>query len=302
VFETAARLKNFRKAADELNITASAVSHAIQNLEDWIGTPLFRREGRGLELTEAGASYFPVIGRALQSMAEATSRLPGRRARGHLSISSAPGFAALWLLPRIREYLAQNPALTLNVQTSHHHVDLPLEGVDVAIRMAPTADAGRGWTHLVEESIAPVCSPMFRQKLDEIGGLEALPPEQLIHVTSVSVDWADWFRTTRPERADIVDSGLKVDTLQLAMQAAEDGLGVTLGRTPVVDSHLAAGKLVQADARAIPSGLSYWLVALDPDFQSQEVKTFRDWLLGRMAARIASLDSHRPPALDQRPP
>jgi LysR family transcriptional regulator, glycine cleavage system transcriptional activator len=97
VFEAAARHGSFKNAAEELNITASAVSHAVQNLEDWLGVELFRRGGGKLELTEPGTAYAAAVGEAMRSIAEATARLPGRRAQGRLSINSAPGFAARWL-------------------------------------------------------------------------------------------------------------------------------------------------------------------------------------------------------------
>jgi LysR family transcriptional regulator, glycine cleavage system transcriptional activator len=104
VFEAAARHGSFKKAAEELNITASAVSHAVQNLEDWLGVALFQRGGGKLGLTEPGAAYAVAVGEALKAVAEATARLPGRRSQGRLAISSAPGFAALWLLPRLSRF------------------------------------------------------------------------------------------------------------------------------------------------------------------------------------------------------
>lgn len=93
VFEAAARHKSFRKAADELNLTASAVSHGIQTLENWLGVELFNRQSRGLRLTGAGEAYAPLVNQALSVLAKATDRLPGRKATGTLSLSSAPTFA-----------------------------------------------------------------------------------------------------------------------------------------------------------------------------------------------------------------
>jgi hypothetical protein len=109
VFEAAARHGSFKKAAEELNITASAVSHAVQNLEDWLGVALFQRGGGKLGLTEPGAAYAVAVGEALKAVAEATARLPGRRSQGRLAISSAPGFAALWLLPRLSRFTERYP-------------------------------------------------------------------------------------------------------------------------------------------------------------------------------------------------
>src|SRR6516162_8710469 len=118
VFEAAARHGSFKNAAEELNITASAVSHAVQNLEDWLGVELFRRGGGKLELTEPGAAYAAAVGRAIKAIADATGRLPGRRARGRLALSSAPGFAGRWLVPRFSRFMERDADISVDVQTS----------------------------------------------------------------------------------------------------------------------------------------------------------------------------------------
>lgn len=278
VFEAAARHKSFKSAAEELNITASAVSHAVQNLEDWLGIQLFLRGKRGLELTEVGASYYPHVGKALKAMAEATARIPSRRARGRLSVSSAPSFASCWLLRRLPEFLEKNPDVSVNLQTTRHYVDLPLEGVDIAIRMAPASKAADNWTHLVAEVIVPVCSPLLRLKYKDMSDAEFLSSVPLIHMTAVSVDWAEWFRLTDGKAPRGLEAGLRVDTVQMALEAAAGGLGVALGRTPLVEEEIASKRLTRAVDNAVPSGLSYWLVAVDEEFQSPELRSFRDWL------------------------
>jgi DNA-binding transcriptional LysR family regulator len=139
VFEAAARHGSFKKAAEELNITASAVSHAVQNLEDWLGVALFQRGGGKLGLTEPGAAYAVAVGEALKAVAEATARLPGRRSHGRLAVSSAPGFAARWLLPRLSRFTERYPETGVDIETSLKAVDLPMEGIDAAIRLAPAS-------------------------------------------------------------------------------------------------------------------------------------------------------------------
>src|SRR5579863_2964411 len=104
VFEAAARHNSFRKAADELNLTASAVSHGIQTLESWLGVELFHRNARGLRLTGAGEAYAPFVTQALSILAKATEQVPGRKATGTLSVSSAPTFASKILLPRLEKF------------------------------------------------------------------------------------------------------------------------------------------------------------------------------------------------------
>ena len=194
VFEAAARHGSFKKAAEELNITASAVSHAVQNLEDWLGVTLFQRGGGKLGLTEPGAAYAAAVGEALKAVAEATARLPGRRSQGRLAISSAPGFANRWLLPRLSRFTARYPETGVDIETSLKAVDLPMEGIDAAIRLAPATRSMPSWTRLLDESLMPVCSPGLLEKHAGLSGLELIARADLIHMTSVSGDWAEWFR------------------------------------------------------------------------------------------------------------
>jgi LysR family transcriptional regulator, glycine cleavage system transcriptional activator len=282
VFEAAARRGSFKNAAEELNITASAVSHAVQNLEDWLGVELFRRGGGKLELTEPGATYASAIGKAIKAIADATARLPGRRSRGRLTLSSAPGFAARWLMPRLSRFADRHPEISVDIQTSLEPVDLPMEGVDAAIRLAPAARAMPYWTHLLEESLVPVCSPALRKKYAKLSGLELVAKADLIHMTSTSADWAEWFRLVGVEQPATVRAGLRVDTIHMALDAASRGLGVALGRAPLFDLEIETGQLLRVFDDAVSSGLSYWLVTMDADFQSEDVKVFRQWLLDEL--------------------
>jgi LysR family transcriptional regulator, glycine cleavage system transcriptional activator len=286
VFEAAARHKSFRKAADELNLTASAVSHGVQTLENWLGVELFYRQSRGLRLTGAGEIYAPLVNQALSGLAKATERLPGRKASGTLSLSSAPTFASKILLPRLEKFAAQFPDIRVTIDTSQRPVDLTLDDFDIAIRFSPTNKPASNWTLLAVETLMPVCSPRLK---GQFGALDAklLSRAPLIHVTSVSADWNHWFRTSGIKVPASIDGGLRVDTVQMAFDAAMRGLGVVLGRRPLVDDDIAAGRLLPLIDQEIPSGNRYWLVASQTEFQKPEVKVFRRWLLSELGVGTA---------------
>ncbi len=279
VFEAAARHNSFRKAADELNLTASAVSHGIQTLENWLGVELFHRGPRGLQLTDAGKRYAPIVNEALGVLAKATEQLPGRKATGTLSISSAPTFAHRILLPRLPLFSAQCPGLRVTIDTSQRFVDLALDDVDVAIRFASTKKPEPNWILLATETLAPVCSPALKKRFDGTADGTVLSRMPLIHVTAASTDWAHWFTETGLDVPPSISDGLRVDNIQMALDAAIRSLGAVLGRSPLVDDDLASGRLVPLPGRTIPSGNAYWLVAAQTDFQKPEVKQFRRWLL-----------------------
>src|SRR3546814_846893 len=182
LFEAAGRHKSFKNAAEELHVTPSAVSHGIQTLEDWLGTPLFHRGARGLSLTPTGDAFLPYVREALTLLANASERVPGRRATGALAVSVAPTFASRWLIPKLGKFQAEHPDIAITLNTSRNHVQFPLDGQDLAIRMARKEQAGSDWIHLVRETLVPVCSPDLSRSHPGLGWpalLQTTPPQQL---------------------------------------------------------------------------------------------------------------------------
>jgi LysR family transcriptional regulator, glycine cleavage system transcriptional activator len=282
IFDAAARQLSFKLAAEELHLTASAVSHGIQTLEAWLGTELFRRGTRHLALTSDGEVYAPLISKALNTLAEATGRLPGRRATGSLAVSSAPTFARRWLLPRLPHFTEQFPDTRITIETSTKPASL--EEVDVAIRMSNLPRPGANWVRLVEEELLPVCSPAFKSQLIQLTKPEILARGPLINVTAATSDWQQWLQATGTEAPPNMDAGLRVDTVQMALDAAIHGLGIAVGRRPLIDDDLESGRLVRAIDQLAPSGSWYWMITKDTNFDRPEVKLFRNWMLSELAA------------------
>jgi LysR family transcriptional regulator, glycine cleavage system transcriptional activator len=298
VFEAAARHHSFRKAADELNLTASAVSHAVQTLENWLGVELFSREARGLRLTSAGEAYAPLVSQALALLASATDKVPGRRPTGTLALSSAPSFASKILVPRLEKFTVQHPDIHLTIDTSTRIVDLTLDDFDVAIRYLSIKKPAANWTMLVPETLVPVCSPRIKQRFAGATLIDLLSRTTPIHVTTVSADWKHWFRTNGLEPPPSIDDGMHIDTIHTAFEAAIRGLGVVLGRRPLVDDDLQSGRLVALTDQAIPSGSAFWLVTSQTEFEKPEVKQFRQWMLSELGVasqsrtQLVSTDDH----------
>jgi DNA-binding transcriptional LysR family regulator len=274
VFEAAARHNSFRKAAGELNLTASAVSHGVQTLENWLGVELFHRE-----------AYAPFVNQALSILASATEQIPGRKATGTLAVSSAPIFANKFLIPRLDRFALQFPDLRVTIDTSQRLIDLARDGFDVAIRFTSVKKRASHWTLLGLETLLPVCSPAGSS------AAKLLSQAPLIHLTCVSDDWIHWFRASGMEVPSSIEDGLRVDTIQMAIDAAVHGPGVVLGRGPFVDDEIESGRLVPVVEQAIPSGSGYWLISAQTDFQKPEVKLFQRWLL----SELATTDERRKP-------
>lgn len=161
IFEAAGRLLSFKAASEELHVTPSAVSHAIQSLEDWLGVTLFARGSKGLALTQAGRSYLGYVSEAIALLARGTQGLPGFAPRNELSISCAPTFAARWLIPNLKSFQEAYPAVSVSIDTAHRRVAFPGDDVDVAIRRGEGPWPGLFAVPLAQETLFPVVSPAY---------------------------------------------------------------------------------------------------------------------------------------------
>ena len=280
-FEAAGRHQSFKLAAAELNVTPSAVSHGIVSLEQTLGVELFIRAPRRLTLTPAGTDYLRYISEAFALIATGTQRLPDRHGRS-ISVSCAPTLASRWLLPRLQDFRTLWPDTNVSVDTSARQVNLPTDGFDFAIRMSRTPAADPAWRKLFGEQLVPVCSPACRDSLRGRDGKVDLRRATLIHVTQASEDWQTWLARTGTDGID-ARRGLHVDTIQLAFEAAIGGLGVALGRRPLVDRDLASGMLVELGKELrtdlVDAETAYWLVSAETAGERADVAGFRSWLL-----------------------
>ncbi len=281
MFEAAARSLSFKAAAEELHVTPSAISHGVRSLEEWLSTQLFEREPRGLKLTEAGAGFLQPVQEAFEGLAAAGAKLPGKKAAGALSVSVPPTFGSRWLIPRLARFSERYPDIRVTIDTEHRQLDLAVAGVDLAIRMAPAHGTGGTWLRLVRETFIPVCSPALRETYKGLAAEEIVRKAPLIHVTTVTEDWAWWFRQTMgidetPNRA------FAFDTIRMAVDGALQGLGVVLGRRPLIDDDLTAGRLVDIGASPQNGDTCYWLVGEEITFKRADALVFRRWLIDEL--------------------
>ncbi|TCT00502.1 LysR substrate-binding domain-containing protein [Paralcaligenes ureilyticus] len=294
-FEAAGRHQSFKLAAAELNVTPSAISHGIVGLEQALGVELFVREPRRLSLTPEGADYLPYVSEAFSLIAIGTQRLPNNRAHRTIAVSCAPTLASRWLLPRLQDFRNRWPDINVTVDTSHRQVGFPVDGFDFAIRMSRAPVAGAAWSRLFGEQLVPVCSPAYRNTLiDEKGNID-LRRATLIHVNAASEDWQAWLDRVGMNEID-PSGGLRFDVIQLAFEAAVMGLGVALGRRPLVDRELGTQALVAISPEVIVAETAYWLVSSEGVDHRPDLVDFKQWLLseavtlegGRTAVGAAS--------------
>jgi LysR family glycine cleavage system transcriptional activator len=276
LFEAAARHESFRKAAEELGLTASAVSHGVDSLEKWLGVELFRRRPRGVTLTPAGRHLLPYVSEGLSMIALGAQRLPGRRAERRVVLSVAPSFAQLFLVPRLPRFRALHPGIRISIDTSHRQALFPMEGVDLSIRMGKGAWPGVKSDLLFRERLVPIVSPAYLASASRNGTID-WPKATYLRVSSVEYDWNAWIEGAQA-KVEVVDD-LHFDTTMLASEAASAGLGIAIGRMPLVVPDLNAGRLVKADARIVDIETGYWLVGPSGQETRPAIQSFRKWLL-----------------------
>lgn len=286
LFEAAGRLGSFAAAAAELGVTPSAVSHGVRALEDALGLPLFHRSPRGMRPTAAGEALRRDATDAFGLLSRRMEALRGPRA---LAGSVPPTFATRWLMPRLPALRRRHPALHLAITTEREHVALGDGRFDFAIRMAAAA-GGMEWQRLAPIRLVPVAAPGWG------GGLEAaLARLPLIHVIAAGEDWEAWSRM-RGMALPRARPGLRFDTIQLALDAAAQGLGVALARLPACADDIAAGRVTALDA-PMEGRTAYWLIPRQGLLRQRDGRLFACWLREELAAGERAA-SPPPPALN----
>ena len=242
-FEAVARHGSFTRAAEELNVTQTAVSHRIARLEAELGLRLFLRRKGGLVLTEPAEGYLTAVSGAFGALYDSTSRLLRRDEQGVLTVSTLTSFAAKWLVPRLAGFQAAHPDIDVRILTSSANVDFGQEDVDLAIRYGDGRWPGLRADLLLEEALVPVCSPRFLEGRDPLTAPEDLAGRPTVHITSYGDDWARWLAAAGMEGLAL-GRPLKFDLAFAAIEAVIDGAGVGMGRTSLVAYDLANGRLV----------------------------------------------------------
>ncbi|GLQ48223.1 biotin transporter BioY [Dyella lipolytica] len=273
-FVQVARLGNLSRAAVQANLTVSALSHQMRQLEDRLERRLFERGPRGVTLTVEGCGLLEAVAEHFDGIEHALSRYRERR-HDALTLSASPGIISSWLMPRLPRLLAAHPELELNLQSSSALVNFEREAVDAAVRYGKGEWEGLRSECLFGEWIAPVAAPELVQRMAGKDPLD-LAHWPLIGDPNSNNRWNDWFAHyggKLPRRYVA-----HVDTVDALRQAALEGLGVALGRMVTCKSLIDAGRLVVLGDRYLPVPEAYYLVYPPRSEDHRGMSTFRDWL------------------------
>ncbi|MNZ30043.1 Glycine cleavage system transcriptional activator [compost metagenome] len=278
VFESVARLKSFSKAAEELHVSQSAVSRQISLLESYLDVQFFYRDRAGIRLTELGQQYFEGIQPAFERIVTATRGLTAQVGDEPLRIRVYSTFAARWLMHRLPRLQKAHPDLRIRISTAVAPVDFSTERVDASIQLGKGDWEGLRSDFLFADELRPVCRPKLVSGMPTGRTPKDVFKHRLIHSRYRKQDWADWFASAGIEYTMEEDPFLLPSSL-LAYQAAQDGLGIAIAQTRMVEQELRAGTLIYFCEHTLVRDLGYYLVSPPNSPREHKIARFRDWLM-----------------------
>lgn len=285
VFEVSARLLSFTQAAEELTITREAVSRHIRRLEDHLGTRLFLRLHRALELTDAGHHFHAAVQEALDGIRQSADALKGGAAPSTVTVAATIAISSLWLTPRLPHFREREPSFRIHMRTSDRLPDLRREGIDLGLYYGDGQWPGLSARKLFEIDSFPVCSPAYLAKQPPLRRPADLVQHSLLNLEGgkhSSEDWFWWlgsFAKIAPDSLQIID----FDNYANVIQAAIEGQGVALGFGQLVEGLIARGSLIRPLSESLDPGRAAYLVMPKQSVTRPEIARFVDWIMEEAA-------------------
>jgi len=279
-FCTVARCGTFRSAAEELFVTASAVSHRIRSLEEELGCILVERGDRSISLTDTGQAFFEEVAPLLDQIDESAQRVMHHGERAYLHISAQPFFASELLVPALDEFTFRHPDVDITVDTSENLTEKHPAGVDISLRLCRRPPERYNHDKLFALRYIPAGSSDFRDRYFAAGQSESAPFPVIIHARRPNA-WSDWLRDysgTLPEPSTII----QLDSMISIARAAERGLGAALIPLPVSQRWFDEGVLFPLFEQELATQDSYYLISSGE--LSPAANAFRGWVLQKFGS------------------
>jgi LysR family glycine cleavage system transcriptional activator len=280
VFVAVGEHLSFTRGADALGVTASAASMQIQSLEDYLRVPLFRRNGRQVELTAEGAALLPKVRRGLEQLEVALDEARADRGAGPLRVSMLTSFLNNWLLDRLPDFRGEHPAIDLQIHCSVALVDFVQTGVHAAVRFGRGQYPGLETVKLFDDWLVPVGQPAQLERLGRVHDAQDLKRHRLLH--TIGEPWSAWLLGDYDD-TDWPAAGHAFDDSLAVVRAAEAGHGLALARWSLIAAEVAAGRLAIASSRVVRHSGSYWFACPPQNLKLDNVVRLREWLLAKAA-------------------
>jgi LysR family glycine cleavage system transcriptional activator len=282
-FEAVSRHGSIAQAADELNVTAGAVSRMVKSLEVDLGVRLLDRDGRGIALTQAAQAMAPKLQASFDQMRGAVAGLRRTSGERALSVAVEPVFASGWLVSRLDSFRQIAPSIDIRIDATRSEPDLSDGAIDVALEYGFSDDGDRDQVKLIDEQIFAVCSPEALNRHGQIKSLDDLANHTLLHYEDAPQGWSwpswqGWLEELGVTGFD-ASRGLRMVAGQAIMEAARSGQGIALANTSIARDDLATGRLVQPHPASIKTDAGYILTTRKEDRERADIAAFRDWLV-----------------------
>lgn len=285
-FDAAAKFGRFRDAAAALGLSESAISHQVKRLEEYLGSALFVRSGNSVSLTEAGRRYFEQIDPAFTQIRRATEDIKGPGDLARVSLTLPGTLATFWLIPKLGSLEAKHPEISLQLMTTQRVCDLRREQINLGIRYGQGTWSGLTSQHLLEEQAFPVCVPGLLDDTTRARPDEALRKLRLIVNDTDLTEWQDWAKAHGLDPPSM-RGAIILHASDQTLGAALEGLGMAIGRRPLVDRWLNEGRLVAPFGSVDRSGCAYFLVYPEEVELSVPARKVARWLQDIAAAEPA---------------
>ena len=291
-FDAAARTNSFTLAAKELSLTQGAISRQITALEQQLSLKLFNREKQSISLSETGKIYAKEIHGALNHIRSATLNIMTNPNGGLLNLAVLPMFGSRWLMPRLADFLSDNPQITINTVSKVSPFDFNLEAVDGAIHYGKANWPDANCTFLMAEETLPVCSPALfeQQKLGLAENIYAsMLTQPLLHISTRPDAWQHWFNEYHVEAQSVTGTkgnikatqGMHFEQFSITTNAAIAGLGIALLPKFLIENELARGELMVVCQKPLKSQNGYYLVTPNNKLNYAPIVAFKHWLVNK---------------------
>lgn len=277
-FEAAAMHNNFKKAAEDIHLSASAVSHQVRSLEEYLGVQLFSRESGKPRLTNAGAIYLEDIQLIFDKLEIATKSISERSKRQSLVVNLFHSLASCWLIPHLSVFQKEHPEVDIKLLSSYEPVEFTASDIDIAIRYGEGNWVGLKSDFLFHDELTLVCSPELAEKLPPLDQASQLKAFTQIRCDLDPSEWKSWFNQAKVDMPEFQNS-LELDSRAQVLEAAAGGLGIAIGRMPYVHEDLKNGRLCTPYALKFRCQQRYYLVYPEHHSNYTSVACFREWLL-----------------------
>lgn len=278
-FECAARRGSFKAAASELNVTTSAISHQVKSLEQDLGLRLFERGHRLVELTPEGQELMAALTASFTSLANVVGTLRAHHDTPHITVGATTAVSSLWLTPRVTQFWRSHGDITISQNVRDRPFTRPLQPdlvIEYAVSLPKEASI-----RLFGDTLIPLCSPSFQDaEPDELGGLAQAA---LIHLDAAETNWTNWPNWFRSIGYDgQITTRQRVNNYTIALQLAQDGVGIVLGWKRLVQPLLESGKLVPFSSFESIAPGAFYLVFKNQSDRRPEVQSFSEWLVAQI--------------------